>query len=75
MKKFTLSIVAIACFSSFQVQSAGFQLNSQSATGLGRAFSGDAIIADNAAVIAKNAAAMSLLDSPTARQSLSVSSA
>ncbi|MCW8329207.1 OmpP1/FadL family transporter [Photobacterium sp. SDRW27] len=65
MKKFTVSLLAMACLSAFQAQSAGFQLNSQSVAGLGRAFSGDAIIADNAAVIAKNAAAMSLLDSPT----------
>lgn len=42
---------------------AGFQLNSQSATGLGRAFSGDAVIADNASVMARNAAAMTLFDS------------
>ncbi|UTV28451.1 porin [Photobacterium atrarenae] len=65
MKKFTVSCLAIAGLSSYQVHSAGFQLNSQSVAGLGRAFAGDAIIADNAAVIAKNAAAMSLLDRPT----------
>ena len=47
-----------------QVFAAGFQLNAQSATGLGRAFAGDAIIADNASVMAKNAAAMSLFESP-----------
>ncbi|WP_369433789.1 outer membrane protein transport protein [Psychromonas sp. MME1] len=39
---------------------AGFQLNAQSATGLGRAFAGDAVIADNASVMARNAAAMML---------------
>jgi long-chain fatty acid transport protein len=39
---------------------AGFQLNAQSATGLGRAFAGDAVIADNASVIARNPAAMAL---------------
>ncbi|EPM7945165.1 outer membrane protein transport protein [Vibrio fluvialis] len=41
---------------------AGFQLNAQSATGLGRAFAGDAVIADNAAVMSRNAAAMALFD-------------
>lgn len=46
-----------------QVHAAGFQVNAQSATGLGRAFSGDAVIADNASVMAKNAAAMALFDS------------
>ncbi|MCW8347616.1 outer membrane protein transport protein [Vibrio sp. ZSDZ65] len=48
---------------SHQVAAAGFQLNAQSATGLGRAFAGDAVIADNASVMARNAAAMTLFDS------------
>ncbi|WP_434356249.1 outer membrane protein transport protein [Parasalinivibrio latis] len=43
---------------------AGFQLNGHSATGLGRAFAGDAVIADNASVISRNPAAMSLFDAP-----------
>ncbi|WP_076408410.1 outer membrane protein transport protein [Shewanella sp. UCD-KL12] len=47
-----------------QVVAAGFQINGQSATGLGRAFAGDAIIADNASVMAKNSAAMSLIETP-----------
>lgn len=55
--------IAIALFlAATHAHSAGFQLNSQSATGLGRAFAGDAVIADNASVVAKNAAAMSLID-------------
>ena len=45
-----------------QVSAAGFQLNAQSATGLGRAFSGDAVIADNASVMSRNAAGMALFD-------------
>ena len=45
-----------------QVNAAGFQLNAQSATGLGRAFAGDAVIADNASVMSRNAAAMALFD-------------
>lgn len=45
-----------------QAVAAGFQLNAQSATGLGRAFAGDAVIADNASVMARNPAAMALFD-------------
>ncbi|TEW55011.1 transporter [Psychromonas sp. RZ22] len=59
--KKTLLISALTV-ASFQASAAGFQLNAQSATGLGRAFSGDAVIADNASVMARNAAAMSMFD-------------
>ncbi|WPC73255.1 outer membrane protein transport protein [Vibrio porteresiae] len=45
-----------------QAAAAGFQLNAQSATGLGRAFAGDAVIADNAAAMARNPATMALFD-------------
>ncbi|WED21027.1 outer membrane protein transport protein [Vibrio sp. JC009] len=45
-----------------QASAAGFQLNSQSATGVGRAFAGDAVIADNASSMARNAATMALFD-------------
>ncbi|WP_417870230.1 outer membrane protein transport protein [Vibrio furnissii] len=45
-----------------QAMAAGFQLNAQSATGLGRAFAGDAVIADNATVMSRNPAAMALFD-------------
>ncbi|MGL5030368.1 MAG: outer membrane protein transport protein [Aeromonas sp.] len=41
-----------------QTHAAGFQLAEQSATGLGRAFAGEAAIADNASVISRNVAAM-----------------
>ncbi|OAN13744.1 aromatic hydrocarbon degradation protein [Photobacterium jeanii] len=54
------AIVAAIAFSSSQAVAAGFQLNSQSATGLGRAFAGDAVIADNASAMARNPAAMAL---------------
>ncbi|MGX9418936.1 outer membrane protein transport protein [Vibrio sp. RC27] len=61
---FQKSVIAVALtLSTQQVFAAGFQLNAQSATGLGRAFAGDAVIADNASVIARNAAAMTLFDS------------
>ncbi|MCL9774530.1 OmpP1/FadL family transporter [Vibrio methylphosphonaticus] len=63
--KKTLLAVAVSSLTlaSHQVAAAGFQLNAQSATGLGRAFAGDAVIADNASVMARNAAAMTLFDS------------
>ncbi|GAA3930167.1 OmpP1/FadL family transporter [Litoribacillus peritrichatus] len=57
------SISSAMLLTSQQGLAAGFQLNAQSATGLGRAFAGDAIIADNASVISRNAAAMTLFDS------------
>lgn len=41
------------------VQAAAFNLNEHSASGLGRAFAGEAAIADNASVLARNPAAMS----------------
>ncbi|MDP0490454.1 MAG: outer membrane protein transport protein [Verrucomicrobiota bacterium JB023] len=43
------------------LEGAGFQLAERSASGLGRAFSGEAAIADDASVIASNPAAMILL--------------
>jgi len=57
-------IILLACIGN-QAYAAGFQLNAQSATGLGRAFAGDGIIADNASVMAKNSAAMALFDQPS----------
>lgn len=60
---FKKSLLASALMlSAAQVNAAGFQLNAQSATGIGRAFAGDAVIADNASVMARNAAAMALFD-------------
>lgn len=51
------SLLAIQC-----AGAAGFQLQERSAAGLGRAFSGDAAIGDDASVIASNPAAMILLE-------------
>ncbi|UPQ87187.1 outer membrane protein transport protein [Vibrio sinaloensis] len=63
-KKSLLAVtITTATLASQQALAAGFQLNSQSATGLGRAFAGDAVIADNASVMSRNAAAMTLFDS------------
>lgn len=56
-------LAATVTLATQQATAAGFQLNAQSATGLGRAFAGDAVIADNASVMSRNAAAMALFDS------------
>ena len=58
---FKPSLIALLLLSS-QVQAAGFQLAEQSATGMGRAFAGEAAIADNASVLSRNAAAMTRFD-------------
>ncbi len=61
--KLQKSIIAVAVsFTAFNSYSASFQLNETSASGLGRAFAGDAVIADDAAVLARNPAAMALFD-------------
>lgn len=61
MKRFNKTFLAISItLASSQAMAAGFQLNSQSATGLGRAMAGDAVIADNASVLSRNPAAMAL---------------
>lgn len=50
---------------------AGFQVSESSATGLGRAFAGDAAIADNASVLAKNPAGMTKIKSTQVSGALS----
>lgn len=63
MKTFNKTLIAISvALASTQTFASGFQLNSQSATGMGRAFAGDAVIADNASVLSRNPAAMALFD-------------
>lgn len=63
MRLFKKSLLAVTVtLATQQAFAAGFQLNAQSATGLGRAFAGDAVIADNAAVMSRNPAAMALFD-------------
>lgn len=70
---FTKTLMATAVMlASQQSLAAGFQLNSQSATGLGRAFAGDAVIADNASVMSRNAAAMTLFNAPAMSLGLNV---
>lgn len=58
LKLSALSLLVIAG----HTHAAGFQLAEQSATGLGRAFAGEAAIADNASVLSRNVAAMTRFD-------------
>ncbi|SHI09015.1 OmpP1/FadL family transporter [Ferrimonas marina] len=63
MKAMNKTLIATAiAMTSAPTLAAGFGLNSQSATGIGRAMAGDAVIADNASVLARNPAAMALFD-------------
>ncbi|MDP5252997.1 MULTISPECIES: outer membrane protein transport protein [unclassified Vibrio] len=63
MKKLQKTLVASSVLLATQAFAAGFQVNEHSASGLGRAFSGEGAVADNASVIARNPAAMTLFDS------------
>ncbi|MEQ9938033.1 long-chain fatty acid transporter FadL [Pectobacterium polonicum] len=62
-KKSTIA-VAVALFSA-NVSAAGFQLNEYSSSGLGRAFSGEGAVADNAASGSRNPATMTMFDRPS----------
>ena len=67
---FKKSLIAAAMtLASTQTFAAAFQLNEHSASGLGRAYAGEAAIADNAAVLSRNPAAMTTFD----KMALSVS--
>lgn len=55
-------IAATIALATGQVHAAAFQLNEHSASGLGRAYAGEAAIADNASVLARNPAAMTTFD-------------
>ena len=60
-RQLTLSpIYLLIGLASSTAYAGGFQINEHSATGLGRAFAGDAVIGDNASVVSRNAAAMTL---------------
>ncbi|AUI88181.1 long-chain fatty acid transporter [Vibrio azureus] len=58
MNKTRCSLLSISVLMAFNAHSAGFQVNEHSASGLGRAFSGEGAVADNASVLARNPAAM-----------------
>ena len=63
---FTRSALAAAvALISSNVSAAGFQLNEYSAAALGRSFSGEGAVADNASVGSRNPAAMTLFDRPS----------
>ncbi|ODP98835.1 long-chain fatty acid transporter [Salinivibrio sp. SS3] len=62
MNKKQLSTIAVGIIAATQAQGAGFQVAEHSATGLGRAYSGEAAIADNASTLARNPANMMLLE-------------
>ncbi|MBV4411858.1 long-chain fatty acid transporter FadL [Enterobacteriaceae bacterium YMB-R22] len=63
---FTKSTLAVAvALVSAQAWSAGFQLNEFSSSGLGRAYSGEGAVADNAASASRNPATIMMFDRPT----------
>ncbi|ALB68879.1 long-chain fatty acid transporter FadL [Cronobacter dublinensis] len=63
---FTKSALAVAvAIVSSQAWSAGFQLNEFSSSGLGRAYSGEGAIADDAGNVSRNPALITMFDRPT----------
>ncbi|BDY06141.1 outer membrane protein transport protein [Ferrimonas sp. YFM] len=63
MKTFNKTLIATALMAvSAGSSAAGFLLNETSVSGLGRAFAGEGAAADDAAVLARNPAAMALFD-------------
>ncbi|WP_407332632.1 outer membrane protein transport protein [Enterovibrio sp. 27052020O] len=62
-KKLSRSAIAIAvALAAPSAWSAGFQVSEHSASGLGRAYAGEAAIADNASVIGRNPAQMTMFE-------------
>lgn len=57
-------ITASIALAAGQVNAAAFQLAEQNTTGLGRAYAGEGAIGDNASVLGRNPAAMTLFDRP-----------
>ncbi len=63
---FTKSALAVAvALISTRAWSAGFQLNEFSSSGLGRAYSGEGAIADDAGNVSRNPALITMFDRPT----------
>ncbi len=62
IRLFSLSALAVSVLPATQAGAAGFQVGEHSAAGSGRAFAGEAAMADNASVLASNTAGMSLLN-------------
>ncbi|MDR0807316.1 MAG: long-chain fatty acid transporter FadL [Enterobacteriaceae bacterium] len=63
LRKSVLTMIVAACSSN--LYASGFQLQESSASGLGRAFAGEGVIADNAASGNRNPASMTMFDRPT----------
>lgn len=66
------SLLAASILVAFGAQGAGFQVAEHSASGLGRAFSGEGAVADNASVLARNPAAMTLFETAQFSGALSI---
>ncbi|MBU3824636.1 MAG: outer membrane protein transport protein [Candidatus Oceanisphaera merdipullorum] len=67
MSKYLLKLSLVAAATTLatgQAHSAAFQLAEQNATGIGRAYAGEGAIGDNASVLGRNPAAMTLFDRP-----------
>ncbi len=62
MNKKHCSLLTMSILFACNAHSAGFQVAEHSASGLGRAFSGEGAVADNASVLARNPAAMTLFE-------------
>lgn len=62
MKINKVALIITALLATNQVNAAGFQINEHSASGLGRAFAGEAAIGDNAASLARNPALMATFE-------------
>lgn len=61
MKKSRLVLLAAGVLSAPMTMAAGFQLNEHSVSGAGRAYAGEAAMADNASTLARNPAVLSVM--------------
>ncbi|HAS6227337.1 TPA: long-chain fatty acid transporter [Vibrio vulnificus] len=72
MNKKNCSLLTISILFACHANGAGFQVAEHSASGLGRAFSGEGAVADNASVLARNPAAMTLFENAQFSGALSI---
>ncbi len=56
------TLASVLALLATHASASGFQINEHSAAGLGRAFAGEGAIADSAAVLGRNPAAMMMFD-------------
>ncbi|OEE76928.1 outer membrane protein transport protein [Vibrio genomosp. F6] len=66
------SLLTVSILLACNANAAGFQVAEHSASGLGRAFSGEGAVADNASVLARNPAAMTLFETAQFSGALSI---